>query len=174
MPASFSIRRFLRQPTWWDSRCSRRRSFPEGNIFTRNSFAPRLGISYDFTGKGSTVLKGFYGRYYYNYADAFSSLNPAGANYKTFKFNDLDKNGVYSGPQELGQFQASAGGTTTTVDPDMKKPYADEFDASVEHQFWGESSCVWRMCERTRTTSSPRSISHAWATSPCRHRSPCR
>ncbi len=114
-------------------------AFPEGNIFTRNSFAPRLGISYDLTGKGSTVLKGFYGRYYYNYADAFSSLNPAGANYKTFKFNDLDNNSSTTARRNSA-VPGSAGGTTTTVDPDMKKPYADEFDASVEHQFWGESS----------------------------------
>jgi hypothetical protein len=115
-------------------------SFPESDIFTRNSFAPRVGISYDVTGQGKTVLKGFYGRYYYNYADAFSSLNPAGANYKTFKFLDQNHNGVYDGPSELGAFVSSAGGVTTKIDQNMKKPYADEYDGSIEHQFWGESS----------------------------------
>jgi hypothetical protein len=30
---------------------------PSTTIFTRNSFAPRLGLSYDATGKGNTVLK---------------------------------------------------------------------------------------------------------------------
>jgi hypothetical protein len=115
-------------------------SFPQGDIFTRNSFAPRLGISYDISGKGATVLKGFYGRYYYNYADAFSQLNPAGANYKTFKFNDVNGNGRYDGPQELGAFVGAQGGVSTKIDPNMKKPYADEYDASIEHQFWGESS----------------------------------
>ena len=115
-------------------------SFPQGDIFTRNTFAPRLGVSYNVSGKGNTVLKGFYGRYYYNYADAFSALNPAGANYKTFKFNDANGNRLYDGPQELGAFIASAGGTTTKADTNMKKPYADEYDASIEHQFWGESS----------------------------------
>jgi len=113
---------------------------PGQDIFIRNSLAPRVGISYDLSGKGNTVLKGFYGRFYYNYADQFSSLNPGSANYKTFKFNDLNGDKVYSGPQELGALIASVGGTTTTVDPNMKKPYADEFDGSVEHQFWGESS----------------------------------
>ena len=86
------------------------------------------------------MLKGFYGRFYYNYADQFSSLNPGSANYKTFKFNDLNGNGLYDGPQELGALNASVGGTTTTVDQNMKKPYADEFDGSIEHQFWGQSS----------------------------------
>jgi Carboxypeptidase regulatory-like domain len=113
---------------------------PGTDIFVRHSIAPRLGVSYDLSGKGNTVLKGFYGRFYYNYADQFSSLNPGSANYKTFKFNDLNGDKLYSGPQELGALLASVGGTTTTVDSNMKKPYADEFDGSVEHQFWGESS----------------------------------
>jgi hypothetical protein len=116
------------------------RSFPSSAIITRNSFAPRLGVSYDVSGKGTTVLKGFYGRFYYNYADGFSALNPSGANYKQFKFNDVNGNRLYDGPQELGAFVSSAGGVTTVVDPNVKKPYADEFDASLEHQFWGESS----------------------------------
>jgi len=115
-------------------------SFPQGDIFTRNSFAPRVGVSYDVSGKGNTVLKGFYGRYYYNYADAFSALNPGGANYKTFKFSDVNGNRLYDGPQEIGALISTAGGTTTKVDPNMVKPYADEFDGSIERQFWGESS----------------------------------
>jgi len=115
-------------------------SFPQSAIVTRNSIAPRLGVSYDVSGKGSTVLKAFYGRFYYNYADAFSALNPGGANYKTFKFNDLNGNRLYDGTQELGAFVSSAGGVSTSVDPNIKKPYADEYDASIEHQFWGESS----------------------------------
>src|SRR5207244_1254647 len=70
----------------------------------------------------------------------FSALNPGGANYKTFKFNDLNGNRLYDGPQELGAFVASAGGVSTVTDPNVKKPYADEYDGSIEHQFWGESS----------------------------------
>ena len=116
------------------------KTYPESAIITRNSFAPRLGVSYDVTGQGKTVLKGFYGRFYYNYADAFSALNPSGANYKQFKFNDVNGNRLYDGPQELGAFVSAAGGVSTAVDPNIAKPYADEYDASVEHQFWGESS----------------------------------
>ena len=109
-------------------------------IFTRNSIAPRLGVSYDVTGKGNTVLKAFYGRYYYNYADAFTGLNPGGANFKTFKFLDQNGNRLYDGPSELGLLTSSSGGTSTTIDPNMRKPYADEFDLSGERQFWGEAS----------------------------------
>ena len=134
MPASVVNPALIGQPMF------EARSFPESAIITRNSFAPRLGVSYDVSGKGTTVLKGFYGRFYYNYADGFSALNPSGANYKQFKFNDVNGNRLYDGPQELGAFVSSAGGVSTVVDPNVKKPYADEFDASLEHQFWGESS----------------------------------
>ena len=134
LPAAVGVPALIGQPMFQAT------TFPQSAIVTRNSVAPRLGVSYDASGKGATVLKAFYGRYYYNYADAFSALNPGGANYKTFKFNDLNGNRLYDGPQEIGAFVASAGGVSTVTDPNVKKPYADEYDASVEHQFWGESS----------------------------------
>jgi hypothetical protein len=134
LPAAVGVSSLIGQPMFQAT------TFSESAIITRNSVAPRLGVSYDVSGKGSTVLKGFYGRYYYNYADAFSALNPAGANYKTFKFNDLNGNRLYDGPQEIGAFVASAGGVSTITDPNVAKPYADEYDLSAEHQFWGETS----------------------------------
>jgi hypothetical protein len=116
------------------------RTTPGATIFTRNTFAPRLGASYDLSGKGRTLLKGFWGRYYFNYADSFTGANPGGISTKTFKFLDLNGNRVYDGPQELGALLDSTGGTSTTADTQMKSPYADEIDLSIEHQFWGESS----------------------------------
>ena len=35
---------------------------------------------------------------------------------------------------------SSQGGSSTTIDPNLKQPFGDEFSASVEHQFWGETS----------------------------------
>ncbi|OLE81909.1 MAG: hypothetical protein AUF76_11725 [Acidobacteria bacterium 13_1_20CM_2_65_9] len=134
LPASVILPSLIGQPMFQAT------TFPQSAIITRNSFAPRLGVSYNLNEKGATVLKAFYGRYYYNYADAFSALNPGGANYKTFKFNDLNGNRLYDGPQELGAFVGSQGGVSTVTDPNVKKPYADEYDLSLEHQFWGESS----------------------------------
>ena len=55
---------------------------------TNTDIAPRLGVSYDLTGQGRTVLKAFYGRYYNNLADGFSSANPGGTNYAEYNFND--------------------------------------------------------------------------------------
>jgi hypothetical protein len=113
---------------------------PAATLLTNTNIAPRLGMSYDVTGQGRTVFKAFYGRYYNNLADGFSSANPGGTNYAEYNFNDLNGNSRYDGPQELGAERLRLGGASTTVNPDLETPYTDEISATFEHQFWGESS----------------------------------
>ena len=113
---------------------------PGQTILTRNNLAPRIGLAYDLFGNGKTAAKAFYGRYYAIYGNNFTSLNPGGANYATYQFLDQNRNGIYDGRQELGALISSTGGSSTTVDPNLKQPYGDEFSGSIEHQFWGESS----------------------------------
>jgi hypothetical protein len=110
------------------------------SLLVKTNAAARLGFSYDLSGKGTTVLKGFYGRYYNNLADSFYNANPGGTNYATYNFNDLNKNGKYDGPSELGTLLSRAGGAAAVVDPNSKTPFTEEFSGSLEHQFWGESS----------------------------------
>ena len=113
---------------------------PGKTILTSTKIVPRIGISYSPTEDGKTVIKGFYGRYYYNFADRMSNLNPGGTNTSDYRFNDLNGNRLFDGVQELGALVGSVGGSSTTVDPNLKTPYADEFNGSIERQFWGESS----------------------------------
>jgi outer membrane receptor protein involved in Fe transport len=113
---------------------------PEKTLLTRNNLAPRLGLAYDLFGNGKTAFKAFFGRYYAIYGNNFTSLNPGGANYRTYAFLDPNRNGVYDGPGELGTLVSSRGGSSTTIDPNLKQPYGDEYSTSIEHQFWGESS----------------------------------
>ena len=115
-------------------------TIPAKTLLVRNTLTPRLGVSYNLTGDDKTVLKAFWGRFYFNFADRLSDVNPGGTNWKQFKFLDQNGNRIYDGPQELGTLVSSFGGTTTTLDENLKVPHTDEIDASVERQFWGESS----------------------------------
>jgi len=115
-------------------------TIPGASFFKNNNVAARIGFSYNLDGQGKSVLKGFYGRYYNNLADGFSSANPAGQRYTEYNFNDLNGNKKYDGVQELGTFRSHIGGADAPVDPNLKTPYTDEYSATVERQFWGESS----------------------------------
>ncbi len=113
---------------------------PTATVLTSDKVVPRLGFSYDLVGDGKQVIKGFFGRYYYNFADRLGPVNPGGTNRRDYRFNDLNGNRIFDGAQELGTLVASAGGSSTTVDPNLKTPFADELSLSYERQFWGESS----------------------------------
>jgi hypothetical protein len=111
-----------------------------GTLVTNTDIAPRVGFSYNLNAKGQTVLKAFWGRYYNNLADGFSSANPGGTNYVDYTFLDQNHNNRYDGPSELGPFLSRTGGASATVNPDLKTPHTNEISGSLEHQFWGESS----------------------------------
>jgi hypothetical protein len=110
------------------------------SFFKNNNVAARVGVSYGLDKSGKSVLKAFYGRYYNNLADGFSSANPAGQRYVEYNFNDLNRNGKYDGVQELGTFRTRLGGADAPVDPNLKTPYTDEISVTMERQFWQESS----------------------------------
>ena len=117
-----------------------KRTVPGASLLTRKNVAPRLGVSWEPTGSATSVVKAFYGRFYYNLADTLRLADPGGPNYKDFKFNDLNGNRLYDNAQELGVLVGSAGGATTTIDPNLKLAYADEVEFSYDRQFWGETS----------------------------------
>ncbi len=115
-------------------------TIPGRTLMVRNSVAPRLGVSWDPRGDGRSAIKAFWGRYYNNLAQDFANLNPGGANSRTYRFVDLNGNGLYDGTQELGPLVSTTGGTTTRLDSGLKVPHTDEIDLSYDRQFWGESS----------------------------------
>ena len=110
-----------------------------------NTFAPRLGVTFALAPQ--TVIKGHYGRYYLNLADAHAAANPGGTAWVRHAFLDPNANGLYDGPSELGAVEAEQGATGTAlaaegtpVDPDLRKEYADELSASIEHQLAADTS----------------------------------
>ena len=115
-------------------------SVPGRTLATNTNIAPRVGVSYALTDANRSVIKAFYGRYYFNFADRLDGADPAGTNQRIYVFNDLNGDRLYSGTQELGALLSESGGSSTAVDPNLETPYTDQFNVTYEQQFWGESS----------------------------------
>ncbi len=109
-------------------------------FFANTNPAPRLGVTYDVSGKGKTVLKAFYGRYYNNLADGFSAVNPGDISIAEYNFRDVYGDHRFHGPENLGSLRLRAGADSTPVDPSFKTPYTEEVSGSFETQLPGESS----------------------------------
>jgi hypothetical protein len=110
-----------------------------GNLVDWNNVSPRVGLAFDVTGKGTSVVRFSYGRYYkMQGTQLLEAVNPVGFAGKTFTWNDANGDGIPQTSEWLdtanltGQF----GGTTTHIDPHMSRPYSDEISASYEKQLW--------------------------------------
>ena len=117
---------------------------PAGDVTSWWNVAPRVGFTYDLTGEGRSVLKGYFGRYYHNMNSALDSANPGGNKSVNYAFLDQNQNGLFDGVSELGErLSGSTGaglgverGTPVgdPVDPNLWIPYVDEISVSGEHQ----------------------------------------
>jgi hypothetical protein len=104
-----------------------------------NLIAPRIGATYDLRGDGKTVLKAFYGRYYWNPGTDFMfNLHPNSVSWtRTYQWtNDANNNGRWD-PGEQGALTATQGGKATEFfDPDVKDTYTNEYTAWVERELF--------------------------------------
>ncbi len=132
---------------------------PGDTVFTHWNVAPRVGLTYDLTGEGTTVFKSYFGRYYSNIGTGLGSANPGGQPSARYEFLDQNMNGVLDDSSELGQqlsFTAGAGsGSTTPIDSNWTLPWADEFSAALEHELTADLGArVSYVYKRMRNTWS--------------------
>ena len=108
------------------------------------SVAPRVGFAYSMRDDNSTVVRGFYGRFFdtpamsafvsgttTNGGAAYSQNNPAGSDAAVIFVNNS-----VSWQPNVNPFVGTAAPTVgaTGVQPDIHMPYADEYSLNVEQQ----------------------------------------
>jgi hypothetical protein len=107
------------------------------NIATWNTFRPRLGAAYDLTGKGTSVLRAYFGQFdILQGAGLAEQINPNGLSEQVYKWNDTNGDGIpeqseWDSPANL---IAASGGVVTTVDKNLKRPYTNELNVGYEQQ----------------------------------------
>lgn len=111
-------------------------STPATTVSNLKSISPRIGFAWDITGKGRTVAKAFFGRFYYNTSTDISSReNPVGEARFRYQFADLNGNRILDGPQELGRLLGTAGGAGfVKIDRSLEHPYGQEISTHLEHE----------------------------------------
>src|SRR5205814_877438 len=78
--------------------------------------APRAGLACDVGGEGKAVVKGVFGRFYFNSSpDALAAqANPVGRTRLRYRWTDTNENLVIDSPAELGTFLRTIGSASTT------------------------------------------------------------
>ena len=140
------------------------------NILVWRNFGPRLGASYDISGKGKTVLKVNYGSYWlYPAADFANNINPNSATWRqVYTWRDTNsQRPVGLGRAARASRRRRPGGTAATVfDPDIQNTFSHQVMAFVEHEaapnLGVRTGVVWngRRQLRGRRTSTGRQRLH--------------
>lgn len=114
------------------------------DVLTLSSVGPRIGAAFDLTGEGQSVLKLFFGRFYWNPSTTIvDDENPVGQAAFRYRFNDLNGNRIVDpGPSggladspELGdQLRTLGGAGFVTVDRGLTNAYGHEMSAHFEQQ----------------------------------------
>lgn len=95
-------------------------------FYDTKQIAPRLGLAWDVTGRGTSVLKGFYGQLY------------EGAMFQTWS-RAVDGIGDYviyevDSRNRLTEIDRISGASKYVVDEDIRHPRTDEFNVAYEQQ----------------------------------------
>ena len=106
-------------------------------MITFNELVPRLGMVFDLTGGGRTVLKANWGRYAWNpgASGIGASVNENAPDwYRRYSWTDTNGNLRYDAGEE-GVIIAQRGGAATSfLDPNIKDTMTSEVSAWLEHE----------------------------------------
>ena len=118
------------------------KTFAQQDLYTWNQFAPRIGMVFDLTGSGRTVVKANYGLYWHNPgAGTGAGANPnQSEKYEQWGWNDqagcagcINGDKRWQSGEETSLILRSLEGGVT-LDPNIKDPYTHEVSLWLERQ----------------------------------------
>ncbi len=121
---------------------------PARDVATFNTVVPRVALIYDLFGNSKTALKASWGRFATNPAASIASLvNPIDVTTRKYAWDtsyltaDTTIAATRITPAYVATLQPIFGGaqlTPTTVDPDLKDSYTDEYTFGAEQEIAGD------------------------------------
>ena len=111
------------------------KTFAERDLFTWNGMAPRVGVIFDLSGDGKTVLKGTYGYFWHNPGVGIGdNANPnTGTKFATHQWNDRNGDRRWQAGEEGNRLSQALEGAVLLQD-DIKQPYSHEGSVWLERQ----------------------------------------
>lgn len=117
-----------------------------GNLVDWNNVSPRIGVAFDPTGNGTSVIRASYGIYYIMQGTGLAeTANPVGLFGKYYAWTDTNADGIPQESEWLPQGAATNpvsefGGSSTHINTNMSRPYSEEVSAGYERQIWKDLS----------------------------------
>jgi hypothetical protein len=112
------------------------RSFDEvRDLVLWHTTGPRFSAIYDL-GSGLTALKASAARYYYVISTGgggVSNVNPNSNYSEQYNWNDANRDLVFQLGEQTGT-PVTSSASTTSIDPNFKRPYTDEYTAGIDRQ----------------------------------------
>ncbi len=99
-----------------------------------NTVSPRIGAIYDITGDGKTALKASAARYYYTISTGDPNIvNLNGLSFTQYQWIDRNGDGRFQVGEE-GNIVSRGGANISSIDPNLKQPYTNEFIVALERE----------------------------------------